>query len=187
LPLAAMAFCFGWATLSGAMGLSTAYGAFLSGLIIGNSNLRAALHEAAEPIQAILLMVFFLSIGLLIDIDYIIGNWEQVLLVLAIVTVLKTTVNVAILHWMDEPWQRAFHSGVVMSQMGEFSFIIVAAGVAAQAIGMDGYRLLMAVIALSLIISPMWLAIARRLHDMALNRLIGAAMPGNIPPTDESR
>lgn len=187
LPLAAMAFCFGWATLSGAMGLSTAYGAFLSGLIIGNSNLRAALHEAAEPIQAILLMVFFLSIGLLIDIDYIMGNWEQVLLVLSIVTILKTTVNVAILHWMKEPWQRSFHSGVVMSQMGEFSFIIVAAGVAARAIGPEDYRLMIAVIALSLLISPMWLAIARKLHDTALQRLVGSAIPHNIPPTDEAR
>ncbi len=71
IPLAAMGFCFTWATLSGAMGLSTAYGAFLAGLIVGNSNMRAAVHEAAEPIQAILLMVFFLSIGLLIDVDYI--------------------------------------------------------------------------------------------------------------------
>jgi CPA2 family monovalent cation:H+ antiporter-2 len=129
----------------------------------------------------------FLSIGLLIDIDYILGNWQQVMTVLAVVTVLKTIVNVAVLHWMKEPWPRAFHSGVVMGQMGEFSFIIVAAGVAANAIGPDGYRLMIAVIALSLLISPMWLAIARRLHDMALIRLVGAAIPGNIPPTDDNR
>ncbi len=187
VPLAAMAFCFTWATLSGAMGLSTAYGAFLAGLIVGNSNVRAAVHEAAEPIQAILLMVFFLSIGLLIDVDYIIGNWKQVLMVLSIVTLLKTTVNVAILHWVKEPWERAFHSGVVMSQIGEFSFILVAAGAAAKAISADDYRLMIAVIALSLLTSPMWLAIARRLHDITLMRLVGAAIPHNLPPTDEQR
>lgn len=160
---------------------------FLAGLIVGNSNVRAAVHEAAEPIQAILLMVFFLSIGLLIDIDYIIGNWKQVLMVLSIVTLLKTTVNVAILHWVKEPWERAFHSGVVMSQIGEFSFILVAAGAAAKAISADDYRLMIAVIALSLLTSPMWLAIARRLHDIALMRLVGAAIPHNLPPTDEQR
>lgn len=170
VPLAAMAFCFAWATLSGIMGLSTAYGAFLAGLIIGNSNVRADLHTAAEPIQAILLMVFFLSIGLLIDINYILLHWEQVLIVLTIVTLLKTTVNVAILHWLGKPWQGAFHSGVVMSQIGEFSFVIVAAGLAAGAITPDGYRLMIAVIALSLLTSPMWLAIARKLHDAALNK-----------------
>lgn len=171
IPLAAMAFCFTWATLSGIIGLSTAYGAFLAGLIIGNSNVRATLHKASEPIQTVLLMVFFLSIGLLIDLHFIVENWRNVLLVLAAVTLLKTTVNVAILHWLGEPWLRAFHAGVVMGQIGEFSFILVAAGLASQAILPEAYRLMISVIALSLLISPMWLAIARRLHDLALKKL----------------
>ncbi len=179
LPLAALAFCFTWAMLSGVLGLSTAYGAFVAGLIIGNSNVRAALHKAAEPIQTVLLMVFFLSIGLLIDIDFILVHWQSVLLVLGIVTLLKTTVNVAILHWLGEPWDRAFHSGVVMGQIGEFSFILVAAGLASQVISPEGYRLMIAVIALSLMISPMWLAIARRLHDITLGRLGNG---GFLPP-----
>lgn len=173
VPLVALAFCFSWATLSGAAGLSAAYGAFIAGLIIGNASIREVVHKAAEPIQAILLMVFFLSIGLLIDINYIMEDWKQVLLVLLIVTFLKTVANVAILHWLGEPWERAFHSGVVMGQVGEFSFIIAATGLAVSAISDDSYRLMIAVIALSLLISPMWLAIARRLHNVALKRLIG--------------
>ncbi len=171
IPLAAMAFCFTWATLTGAIGLSTAYGAFLAGLIIGNSNVRATLHKAAEPIQTILLMVFFLSIGLLIDLHFIIENWKNVLLVLTTVTLLKTTVNVAILHWLGEPWVRAFHAGVVMGQIGEFSFILVAVGLASKVISHDAYRLMISVIALSLLISPMWMIIARRLHDLAVKKL----------------
>lgn len=171
LPLAAMAFCFTWAALSGLLGLSTAYGAFAAGLIIGNSNLRSALHTAAEPIQTILLMVFFLSIGLLIDVDFIMHNLKNVLIVLFIVTLLKTVVNVVILHlFLDKPWNKSFHSGVVMAQVGEFSFIVVAAGLASQIISEEAYRLMIAVIALSLLISPMWLAISRRLHDMATGK-----------------
>jgi hypothetical protein len=46
---------------------------------------------------------------------------------------------------------------------------------------------MIAVIALSLLTSPMWLAIARRLHDIALMRLVGAAIPHNLPPTNEQR
>lgn len=182
IPLAAMAFCFTWATLSGAIGLSTAYGAFLAGLVVGNSNVRVALHKAAEPIQTLLLMVFFLSVGLLIDINYIIEKWETVLIILTVVTLLKTTVNVAILHFLGEPWDRAFHSGVAMGQLGEFSFILAAAGLAANAISDDGYRMMIAVIALSLLISPMWLLIARKLHDLALRKL-GNSILAN--PTDE--
>lgn len=182
IPLAAMAFCFTWATLSGAIGLSTAYGAFLAGLVVGNSNVRVALHKAAEPIQTLLLMVFFLSVGLLIDINYIIEKWETVLIILTVVTLLKTTVNVAILHFLGEPWDRAFHSGVAMGQLGEFSFILAAAGLASNAISDDGYRMMIAVIALSLLISPMWLLIARKLHDIALRKL-GNSLLAN--PTDE--
>lgn len=171
IPLAAMAFCFTWAAISGLLGLSTAYGAFAAGLVIGNSNVRSALHTAAVPIQTILLMVFFLSIGLLIDVNFIINNWQLVLIALSIVTLLKTAVNVMILHlFLGKPWDKSFHSGVVMAQVGEFSFIIVAAGLAAHVISDEAYRLMIAVIALSLMISPMWLAIARRLHDVALGK-----------------
>jgi len=181
IPLAAMAFCFTWATLSGIVGLSTAYGAFVAGLIIGNSNVRATLHKAAEPIQTILLMVFFLSIGLLMDLHYIWENWKTVLMVLAVVTLLKTTANVAILHFLGEPWGRAFHSGVVMGQIGEFSFILCAVGLSAQVISEDAYRLMISVIALSLLISPMWLAIARRLHDVAARKLGASILTPNLP------
>jgi CPA2 family monovalent cation:H+ antiporter-2 len=173
-PLAALAFCFTWATISGVVGLGTAYGAFIAGIVIGNSNVRKTLHEAAEPMQNILIMVFFLSIGLLIDIDFIIENWQSVFLLLLVVTLLKTTVNVAILHWLGEPWERAFHSGVVMGQIGEFSFVIVALGLTVGAIGESGYKILISVIALSLLISPVWLVVARYLHDMAIRRLIGS-------------
>ncbi|MCK5519279.1 MAG: cation:proton antiporter, partial [Alphaproteobacteria bacterium] len=170
LPLSAMAFCFTWAVLSGLLGLSTAYGAFVAGLIIGNSNIRSSLHKAAEPIQTILLMVFFLSIGLLIDVNFMIQNWQNVLIVLSIVTLLKSIINVAILHFLGEPWDRAFHSGVAMTQIGEFSFVVVAAGLASNVVTSDGYHLMITVIALSLLISPLWLGIARHLHDITIGK-----------------
>ncbi|MFH1158025.1 MAG: cation:proton antiporter [Pseudomonadota bacterium] len=170
IPLSALAFCFAWAAFSGLLGLSTAYGAFVAGLLIGNSNIRASLHTAAEPVQTVLLMVFFLSIGLLIDVNFILQNWRNVLIVLSVVTLLKSIINVAILHFLGEPWDRAFHSGVAMTQIGEFSFVVVAAGLASHAVTPDGYRLMIAVIALSLLISPLWLAIARRLHEITVGK-----------------
>ena len=142
----------------------------MAGLIIGNSNIRSSLHTAAEPVQTILLMIFFLSIGLLIDINFIIQNWQNVLIILLIVTLLKSIINVAILHFLGEPWDRAFHSGVAMTQIGEFSFVVVAAGLASHVITPDGYHLMITVIALSLLISPLWLAIARRLHDITIGK-----------------
>ena len=60
VPLAALAFCFSAATVSGLLGLSEAYGAFLAGLVIGQSTDRAATIRATRPIQSVLLVVFFL-------------------------------------------------------------------------------------------------------------------------------
>ena len=119
------------------------------------------------PIQSVLLMVFFLSIGLLIDLKFLFLNLHLVLPILFIVTFGKTAVNIAILRLQGEPWDRAFQTGVVLGQVGEFSFILVAAALSAGIIFEEGYRLMITVIALSLMISPLWLSIARRIHDKA--------------------
>ena len=166
-PLAALAPCFAAATVSGLLGLSTAYGAFLAGLFIGSSTARQTLIEATRPIQSVLLMLFFLSIGLLIDLNYIWTHLFGVLLLLLIVTVGKTALNVGILRLLGEPWPRAFLTGAVLGQIGEFSFVIAALGLGNGLIAFEDHRLAVTVIALSLMISPVWLDSARRLHALA--------------------
>ena len=166
-PLTALTYCFAAAAVSGVIGLSPAYGAFLAGLLIGNSTERAAVHSATQPIQSILLMVFFLSIGLLIDLAYIWANLGTVLSLLFVVVVLKSVMNVGVLRLLGEPWQRSFLAGVVLAQIGEFSFVILAAGSSVGIVDSDGYRLFVAVIALNLTLSPLWLNAARRLHRLA--------------------
>ena len=120
----ALAYCFAAAAASGVLGLSPAYGAFLAGLFIGNTTSRRAIYRATLPVQSVLIMVFFLSIGLLIDLAYIWTNLGTVLLLLAVVTIFKTAMNVALLHGLGEPWPRAFLAGVVLGQIGEFSFLL---------------------------------------------------------------
>ena len=166
-PLAALAFCFAAATVSGLLGLSAAYGAFLAGLLIGNSTDRRAMIRAARPIESVLLMVFFLSIGLLIDLDYIWQHLASVFVLLLVVTVGKTALNAGVLRLLGEPWPRAFLIGVVLGQVGEFSFVLVALGLGNGLIGTEDHRLAVSVIALSLMISPLWLNVARRLHNLA--------------------
>lgn len=172
VALAAIAFCFSAAALSGLIGLSPAYGAFLAGLVVGNSTDRAAAVRAAQPIESVLMVVFFLSIGLLLDLRLIWDNLGTVLTLLLAVTLVKTVVNVGALHLLGEPWQRAFPAGVAMGQIGEFSFVLAATGVGAGIIDGDGYRLAIAVIALSLLTSPLWLISARRFHDVAAEGVV---------------
>ena len=165
--LAALALCLGAATLSGVLGLSPAYGAFLAGVLIGNSNVSAAMEQATQPIQSILMMVFFLSIGLLIDLEFIWENIGEVAAWLVGVTLFKTMLNIGILRALGIPWNQAFVSGTVMGQIGEFSFVIAGTAFTAGLVTAEGQRMAVAIIALSLVVSPLWQIMARRLDDAA--------------------
>ena len=167
LPLAAIGWCFGFAALGGITGLSPAYGAFFAGLLVGNSAQRNAVAEVAQPVQSILLMVFFLSIGLLIDLAYLWANLWLVLSLWFFVAVFKTGLNVVILQFMGEPPQRAFMTSLSLAQVGEFSFVLGATALSHGVITSDIHRLVVAVTVVSLATSPLWMHSARRLHHRA--------------------
>lgn len=166
-PLAALAFCFGAAALAGLMGLSAAYGAFLAGLVVGNSHERKALLETTQPIESILLMAFFLSIGLLLDLGYVWQHLGTVVAIFLLVTIFKTMLNIGALRVLGQPWPVAFLAGAVMAQVGEFSFLISVEGVAAGVLTREDSRLIVAVTVLSLGLSPLSFLTARRLAAVA--------------------
>jgi CPA2 family monovalent cation:H+ antiporter-2 len=170
-PLSGLVYCFGAGALFGLMGLPAAFGAFIAGLAIGNSAQRKQMLSVVRPIQSVLVMVFFLSIGLLVDLAYIWDSLGTVLLLLLIVTLFKTTLNIAIYRMLNETWPRAFLEGVVISQLGEFSFLLAATGLAVGTIGPGESRLVVAVTVLSLMLSPLWLSVARRFQRVAAQRI----------------
>jgi CPA2 family monovalent cation:H+ antiporter-2 len=118
-------------------------------------------------------MVFALSIGLLIDLRFVVENLGIVAILLLIVLLAKSAMNVGVLRLLGEPWPRAFLTGTVLAQVGEFSFVLAAAGAAMGLIDDTGSRLAVAVIALSLMVSPFWLDAARRLHRLARTGVTG--------------
>ena len=187
-PLAGLAFCFGAAALSGLLGLSAAYGAFLAGLVIGSSSSRQVMLKQVQPIQGLLLMVFFLSIGLLLDLSYIWDNLGTVLFIVLFVALFKTAFNIGLIRALGENWPHAVLSGVLLAQLGEFSFVLAALGVNSGAISDEIHRLIVAVTVLSLVFSPLWTTAARRLHRITqpgrisgretLNLAFGAEVKG---------
>lgn len=165
-PIAALVFCFGCALVAGVMGISEAYGAFLGGLVLGNTTERHKMVETTKPIQGVLLMVFFLSIGLLMDIRFIWEHFGKVLILLSFITVGKTLLNISILHFLKQSWDQAFIAGLVLAQMGEFGFLLTTVGYQAKLIDAEGSKLIISLTALSLAFSPFWMATARRLHEL---------------------
>jgi len=140
----------------------------LAGLVIGNSHERASMLESAKPIQSILMMVFFLSIGLLVDLEYIWQNLDAVVLLFLMVAVFKTILNVGILRLLGQSWQHAFLAGVMLAQIGEFSFLLSLVGMSHGLINQETGRLVVAVTVLSLALSPLWVVTARRLQAVAV-------------------
>lgn len=160
--VAGMALCFAAAALSGYLGLSTAYGAFAIGLLVGNvGTAGASYRHAIHPIHDFLMMLFFLSIGLLLDFRFIADNILIILTLLGIVILLKTAFNIYLLRLLGAPPRTTYTLGAVLGQIGEFSFVLIALGLSSGFITSDGYRLALAVIALSLALSPLWFQLVR--------------------------
>jgi CPA2 family monovalent cation:H+ antiporter-2 len=172
--LGVLAVCFAAAAVSGLLGLSPALGAFLAGLAVGHSTLRRTALAMAQPVQSILLFVFFLSIGLLIDLHYVLTHLWLIVIVLAVVTVGKTALNLILLHIVGQPGEVAFPAALFLSPVGEFSFVLASTAAAAGALTPEGHKLAIAVIALSLLVSPLWFVGARRAHALALRGITEA-------------
>src|SRR3546814_6175905 len=124
-------------------------------------------------------MVFFLSIGLLIDLDFLWDNLGIVLLLWLFITVFKTALNAGALRLMGESWQRAFLSSLVLAQIGEFSFVLGAAALDHAIIDPAIHRLIVAVTVISLVTSPLRMEGPRRTRPRPARRLDS---PGRMVP-----
>jgi CPA2 family monovalent cation:H+ antiporter-2 len=165
-PIGALALCVIGAAASGALELSAGLGAFLAGLYVGNTTERAVMVRAMDPVQNLLLMMFFVSVGLLIDLRFVWHHIGTVLLLIGLVFLLNSVINVLALRTVGASWRVAVLAGFALAQIGEFAFVLAAAGAASGVIGADAQRTVVAVIALSMIMSPLWLALARRLQEL---------------------
>lgn len=163
--------CMLAASLTGTMGLSRVFGAFCAGLALSHTNLRKAVLDAILPLQSLLLVVFFVSIGLLVDLDYVKSHWGVIAAVTLGVLFIKTLFGWALLSLGGEPVGRALVSSLVTPQIGEFSFVLTTSGVASGIFTGFEADFLLAVIAASLFISPIWsgvlhyLVVRYRIHD----------------------
>ena len=107
VPIAALAFCGVCATTSGLIGLSTAFGSFLAGLIVGNSSERQIVLRSTRPIQSVLLVVFFLSVGLLIDVGFFFENLGTLIVVFILATIAKGLINIIAVRIAGQPWEQS--------------------------------------------------------------------------------
>ena len=187
VTLVALLVCSTMAVITGVAGMSPAYGAFLAGLIVGKTTLRAQAIHAMEPIQGVLMVLFFVAIGLLLDVTFILQNLVLVSAFVLCALILKSIANIAILYSVGMPWKTAYQAGLITGQIGEFSFVLAAVGLANGVLDPVGYKLAISVIVLSLLFSPLWTRAVKQAHDATEQRIgnLKVAFFSRAGPVDE--
>ncbi len=179
-----IAICFGTAYLTSLAGVSVALGAFLAGLVVHES--RFGQHALSEilPLQIIFSATFFVSIGMLLDLGFVVDNIPLVAGAALGVLVIKTIATAASVRLLGYSAAVAGASALLLAQVGEFSFVLEQVGreegLTPGDLGADGTQALIATTVLLMAATPSLSGFGRRLVGAA-----GPAAPtGQEPPAD---
>ncbi|NBC82223.1 MAG: sodium:proton exchanger [Bacteroidetes bacterium] len=160
--------CLSVALLTSKLGMSLAFGAFLAGLMISESNYSHNAFGHLIPFKDTFTSFFFVSIGLLLDVSYVIDNWLLVLSTVAIVLVVKTIIAGGTAFILGHTFKGTMMVGLALSQVGEFSFILAKLGVDYNLLSGHFYQLFLAVAIITMSLSPFLITVAPRVANLFL-------------------
>ncbi len=145
----------GTAYLTHTFGLSFALGAFIAGLILSESDYNHQILSDILPFRDAFNSIFFVSIGLLLNLQFVLENVMLISSLTLGVLIVKTLVIVAIVYFMKYPLRIAILAGLSLAQIGEFSFVLAQAGLNFKLIGNDYYNSFLASTIFSMILTPL--------------------------------
>ncbi|MCU0975191.1 MAG: cation:proton antiporter [Steroidobacteraceae bacterium] len=148
-----VAMAAAWATH--AVGLSLALGAFLAGMMLAETEYRYQVESGIRPFRDTLLGLFFVTIGMKLDLSLILGQLAVVAGLLAGILVLKTAIITLLARRRAGSWFKSLRTGIVLSEGGEFGFALIALLLQNRLIAQDTTQLLLAAITLSMVVSPL--------------------------------
>ncbi|NHB77531.1 monovalent cation:proton antiporter-2 (CPA2) family protein [Rhodobacter calidifons] len=158
-------------------GLSAAMGAFLAGVLLSESTFRHQLEADVEPFRGILLGLFFLAVGMALDLSVIADNWGLVAVSVAAFMVLKSAVIYGVARLMGAPHPEALERMVLMAQGGEFAFVLYSAALAVGLLSLDENAILNAIIIVSMALTPVMVMLHDRFKPAAVVSLDGMEAP----------
>ncbi len=158
----ALTLCFGFAMVAELMHLSAALGAFFGGIFVSSTRSTKWVQQSLHAFQVIFVSVFFVYIGMIIDIMFLWENLILILLLVVAVLVLNTLINGFVFMAFKIPWRQSFYAGALLSQIGEFSFVIGTVGFDQGLINEFTFQIIISTIAITLFLSPMWIYANKR-------------------------
>src|SRR4030042_4494481 len=147
--------CLGTALLTSELGLSLALGAFLAGLVISESEYAHQAISDILPFKDSFSGLFFISVGMLLNLRFLAENLAVVLPVVALVLLLKTFTGFLSVYLLGHPMRVSLHTGLYLSQIGEFSFVLATAGKLSGLITESHYQLFLSASVLTMLLTPL--------------------------------
>jgi glutathione-regulated potassium-efflux system protein KefB len=139
-------------------GLSMAMGAFLAGVLLSESTYRHQLEVDVEPFRGILLGLFFLAVGMSLDLGVVAASWRLILFYVAAYMLVKALAIYAVARLFRSSNREAIDRAVFMAQGGEFAFVLYAAAASAGIVDAEQNAILTAIIILSMVLTPLAIA-----------------------------
>jgi monovalent cation:H+ antiporter-2, CPA2 family len=135
-------------------GLSYALGAFVAGMLISETKYRYQVESDIAPFRDILLGLFFISVGMLLDVRVILDNALLVVLLLGLYLLFKMGLIAALTKFYGFEMGVGVRTGIILGQAGEFTFVVLALGLQTRLIDGDALQLVLSVAVLSMLVAP---------------------------------
>ncbi|WLR94524.1 monovalent cation:proton antiporter-2 (CPA2) family protein [Shinella zoogloeoides] len=183
MTAAALLVVLGSALAMQLSGLSMAMGAFLAGVLLSESSFRHQLEADIEPFRGILLGLFFLGVGMAIDLAVIAANWQLVVASVIGYMIAKTLLIYVVARLVGTCHSESLERAVLMAQGGEFAFVLYAAAVAAGILDGEENAILTATIIISMILTPLMVILHDRIVPKQQPSTEGLTLPENVEGT----
>ena len=156
-----LAICLGLAILTTVFGLSEALGAFAAGIFVSAAGWTARHQRLLHPFKVLFMALFFVSIGMLVNLPYILEHWGKISLLVFLILIVNTVINMVVLRAGQRSFSDSWYGGFLLSQIGEFSFVLASVGLASGIWSEGREQVAYATIAMSLIVSPLWIRMGK--------------------------
>ncbi|MEO3470723.1 monovalent cation:proton antiporter-2 (CPA2) family protein [Roseomonas sp. CAU 1739] len=158
-------------------GLSMAMGAFLAGVLLSESAFRHQLEADVEPFRGLLLGLFFLAVGMALDLAVIAANWATVAIGVVAYMAVKALAIYAVARFTLASHREAVERAVLMAQGGEFAFVLYAAASAVGIIDAQANAVLTATVIISMVLTPVMVILHDRMVPPEAPSLDGLEAP----------
>ena len=153
----------GLAYLTSLAGLSLALGAFLAGMLISETEYRYQVEEDIKPFRDILLGLFFVTVGMLLDLTAVAERWWAVGIAVVLIIGLKLGLITLLARAFGSPTSTALRTGLALAQAGEFGFVLLATAGGVGFVSVEMTQVLLAAMILSMLASPFIIAASDRI------------------------